>query len=243
MDNYIYIGAGALVFLIIIVCAVVFRKSGDSDDIDEMSGTEFEDFMAEILHRSGIEVLELTKASGDFGADIIVNYEGERTAVQCKRYSRPIGVKAVQEAISSMSYYKCTKAAVITNSTFTRQAEELAAESGVILWDRNDVLNFMEQAESRNGRNAPKRKSYTTLRFHRLISPEEQGGTLTVYINKEEYEILPEKTTVITAETGECRIYIKYGMKKAELNMVLSEGARNFAAGIYKNKPFLEEIS
>ncbi len=235
--EFVYIGAGLLVIVLVVVCVLVFRRNNDEEEIDTMSGTEFEDFMAEILHRSGVEVLELTKASGDFGADIIVMHEGERTAVQCKRYSRPIGVKAVQEAISAKDYYKCSKAAVITNSTFTRQAMELAAESGVILWDRDAVYGFMAAAQDKSVR-----KTCGTLRFSRLESGKLSDEELVVYINNSIYTIPPHKSTVISVPSGKCRIFIKQGIKKNGFTIDLSEETRNFAVGYYKNKPFLEEI-
>ncbi len=236
-SELIYIGAGLLVIILVIVCVLAFRRNGNDDDIDSMSGTEFEDFMAEILHRSGIEVLELTKASGDFGADIIVIHEGERTAVQCKRYSRPIGVKAVQEAVSAKDYYKCTKAAVITNSDFTRQARELAAESGVILWDREAVYGFMEAAMDKSPRTA-----CGTLKFSRLLSGERADEDITVYINNSIHTLPPRKSTVITVPSGECRIFMKDGIRKTEIKIHLSEETRHFAAGYWKNKAFLGEI-
>lgn len=237
MNELIYGGAGLLVIVLVVICVLVFRRNDNEEEIDAMSGTEFEDFMAEILHRSGVEVLELTKASGDFGADIIVMHEGERTAVQCKRYSRPIGVKAVQEAVSAKDYYKCTKAAVITNSTFTRQAAELAAESGVILWDRDAVYGFMAAAQDKSVR-----KACGTLKFHRLLSGEHSDEELTLYINNSIYILPPGKSTIVTVPTGECRIFIKCGIKKYRRRINLSEETRSFAAGYYKNKPFLSEI-
>lgn len=236
-NELIYAGAGLLLIILVIVCVLVFRKSGNDEEIDTMSGTEFEDFMAEILHRSGIEVLELTKASGDFGADIIVMHEDERTAVQCKRYSRPIGVKAVQEAVSAKDYYKCTKAAVITNSTFTRQAVELAAESGVILWDREAVYGFMAAAQVKSVRTA-----YATLRFYRLLSGEHADEEISLYINNSVYTLPAEKSTVINVPSGDCRIILKNGIKKSELKINLSEETRLFAVGYHKNRPFLSEI-
>lgn len=239
MDKLIYIGAGVFLFLLVTVCILAFRKSADGDDIDNMSGTDFEDFMAEILHRNGIEVLELTKGSGDFGADIIVLYNGERTAVQCKRYSRPIGVKAVQEAISSKDYYKCTRSAVITNSTFTRQAKELADESGVILWDREAVYAFMEGAENKS--KAPLEEK-TTLRFHRLISGEQSEEMLLININGEKFELSPGKMTVLTVSGDKADIFIKYRYKKTYLTLTLKGKTRDIVVGIYKNKGFLEEI-
>ncbi len=236
-DEQIYIIAGIFIVALIIICVLVFRKSDNEEEIDTMSGTEFEDFMAEILHRSGIEVLELTKASGDFGADIIVIHEGERTAVQCKRYSRPIGVKAVQEAISSKDYYKCTKAAVITNSDFTRQARELAAESGVILWDRQAVYGFMASAQDKS-----ERKAYGTLKFFQLVSDKNEDREITVYINNSTYVFSPQKSETVNIPTGECEIKLKNGLRKKKLKFYLSEETRLFAVGYDKNKPFLSEI-
>ncbi len=239
MDKLIYIGAGIFVFLLVVVCVFAFRKNGEDEDIDNMSGTDFEDFIAEILHRSGIEVLELTKASGDFGADIIVLYEGERTAVQCKRYSRPIGVKAVQEAVSSKDYYKCTRSAVITNSTFTRQATELAEESGVILWDREDVFAFMKKAEARD---KTPLETKTAVRFHRLISGEHSEELLLINVNGEEYKLPSEKMTVITVHGSKADIFIRHRHRKTALSLTLNGKTRDIVAGVYKNKGFLEEI-
>ncbi len=238
MNEYLYIGA-VVVLAVIILCVLAFGRVPENDDIDDMSGGEFEDFMAEILHRSGIEVLELTKRSGDFGADIIVMYEGERTAVQCKRYSRPIGVKAVQEAVSSMAYYKCDRSAVITNSTFTRQAQDLAAESGVILWDREAVEDFMRIAENRGGKRTTGRKAKGTMRFHRIVSDESE---ISIYINKEKHEFFQGKVTVVSVETGECNVSVRCGRKKAEKTINLDEETRDFVVGSEKNKIIFYEI-
>ena len=35
--------------------------------------------------------------SGDYGADLVLDNKKGRTVVQAKRYSKPVGVKAVQE--------------------------------------------------------------------------------------------------------------------------------------------------
>lgn len=81
--------------------------------------------------------------NNDFGADVpdspdtvVENYNGGRTVVQAKRYNRPVGIKAVQEVIGSMAYYEAINAIVITNKSFTQQAERLASKNKVELWDR-----------------------------------------------------------------------------------------------------------
>lgn len=74
--------------------------------------------------------------SGDFGADIIARgFLFTKIVVQCKAYSKPVGVKAVMEVNAARRYYHASRAAVATNSTFTRQARELAKHCGVELWE------------------------------------------------------------------------------------------------------------
>jgi HJR/Mrr/RecB family endonuclease len=73
----------------------------------------------------------------DFGGDIIARgFLLSKIVVQCKHYSKPVGVRAVQEAAAARSYYNASRAAVATNSTFTKQAKELAHRCGVSLWER-----------------------------------------------------------------------------------------------------------
>lgn len=120
------------------------------EQIDNMTGAQFEEFVAAVLEGNGYEILEMTKATGDFGADIIACRNEENIAVQCKRYAKPVGVKAVQEAISAMKHYDCESCLVVTNSTFTKQAMELANDNEVVgLWDRHFLVCMRDRAEKR----------------------------------------------------------------------------------------------
>ena len=75
--------------------------------------------------------------SGDYGADITARgFLMTRIVVQCKAYSKPVGVRAIQEVIAARQYYGASRAAVATNSTFTRQAKDMAKRCGVELWER-----------------------------------------------------------------------------------------------------------
>lgn len=72
----------------------------------------------------------------DFGADIVARRLFWKIVVQCKHYSKPVGVRAVQEVIAARQYYGASIAAVATNRTFTRAAKQLAQRCGVELWER-----------------------------------------------------------------------------------------------------------
>lgn len=117
------------------------RQSG-ADQIDQMSGREFEERLWLLFKDLGWSV-EATPVSGDWGADLIISKGNQRIAVQAKRYSKPVGVQAIQEAVTAQAKYNCTDSMVVTNSTFTRQAQELATHNRTELWDRDRLVSEM----------------------------------------------------------------------------------------------------
>ena len=98
-----------------------------------MTGLEYEKLAAKYLRRHGFTGVEVTKGSGDYGVDVIAHKSGKKYAVQCKYYSGPVSLSAVQEAVAGKAMYKCDMAMVITNSTFTASAKKLAKANNVIL--------------------------------------------------------------------------------------------------------------
>ena len=108
-----------------------------------MDGWQYERKCAEYLKKLGFSKVEVTKGSGDFGVDILAIKKGLRYAIQCKYYESPIGNKAIQEVYAGMSYYRCNKAMVITNSTYTRQAKQLAASLNVELIENVTPIDFV----------------------------------------------------------------------------------------------------
>lgn len=99
------------------------------------TGEEYEQYVAKRLSANGYRNIKLTQKSGDYGADVLCEKNGIKYSVQCKMYSNPVGVAAVQEVYASLSHYGYDKAMVITNSSFTPQAHKLAGDNGVILVD------------------------------------------------------------------------------------------------------------
>ena len=100
-----------------------------------MDGLQFEHRCAELLRYRGFHKVTVTKGSGDQGIDILAQKNGLKYGIQCKYYSHPVGNKAIQEAYAGADFYDCDAAMVMTNSTFTRQARELADKLGVELWE------------------------------------------------------------------------------------------------------------
>lgn len=112
-------------------CELVLSDS-HSSDIEEMSGEDYEEYCARILEVEGW-VLETTPTTGDQGVDLIASIEDFRVCIQCKRYSKPVGNKAVQEVVAGMVHWNGTHAVVASNAGFTPSARKLANSTGVTL--------------------------------------------------------------------------------------------------------------
>lgn len=118
--------------------------------IDAMTGEEFEEYVAALLRFQGYKT-RMTPRSGDYGVDIVASKDGVKTAVQIKRYSKKLDQKPIREAVTGMAVrqYGCTKAMVVTNSTFTKAAIFLASESGCELIDREKLGEWILKFQDR----------------------------------------------------------------------------------------------
>lgn len=114
--------------------------------IDKMDGHDFEQFTSALLRKLGYERVEVTPGSGDQGVDVIAVKDGKRYAIQCKRYSKKLGNKPVQEVFAGKTIYGCSVAVVLTNNYFTEGAKEAAKATGVELWDRDTLRRMMDYA-------------------------------------------------------------------------------------------------
>lgn len=108
-------------------------------DVDLMTGVEFEEFLCNYFNTHGY-VCTQTKVSGDQGIDLIAKRDDNVLAIQAKCYTGTVGNHAIMEAVAGTRYYNANQTMVITNSTFTKSAVELAAVNNVILWDRQVLI-------------------------------------------------------------------------------------------------------
>ncbi len=119
------------------------KKFPAMTEIDAMPGHEFEHFCADLLRKNGFRKVSVTPGSGDQGVDVIAVKGTSRYAIQCKRYASPLGNKPVQEVYTGKAFYGCRYGVVMTNSTFTPHAKDLAKKTGVLLWDRKVIAELM----------------------------------------------------------------------------------------------------
>ncbi|MFJ6414367.1 restriction endonuclease [Terribacillus saccharophilus] len=117
------------------------KKSGIKD-IDKMSGSNFEFYLAQLYKSRGYSV-KITPGSGDYGADLLITKNKEYRAIQAKRYNKPVGVRAVQEVIAAKVYYECNAGTVISNNNYTKNAITMANKTGIELIGRNELMSMI----------------------------------------------------------------------------------------------------
>ena len=119
---------------------------GMENDFANISPIDFEGFIADLFRKMGYRV-DLTSATGDYGADLIAAKEMNRIAVQVKRYNlnNSVGAPVVQQTLGSMYKYNANKSILVTTSYFTKQAIEQARNAPIELWDREKLYRLIDE--------------------------------------------------------------------------------------------------
>lgn len=108
--------------------------------LDGLSGAEFEDWVALIVKRGGFRI-ERTPRTRDYGVDIVAEGRGVRIGIEVKRRDAVVGSGAVRSLVAGCQYHRCHAAAIVTQSRFSRDAgnQAAAAEMPVTLVARDDL--------------------------------------------------------------------------------------------------------
>lgn len=111
-------------------------------EIDKMDGRQFEHYLGLLFKSQGYKTT-VTRAAGDYGADLVIEKEGKKIVVQAKRYSKNVGIEAVQQAQASIAHYKAHEAWVVSNSDYTDAARNLASSNSVRLINRELLIKMI----------------------------------------------------------------------------------------------------
>lgn len=118
--------------------------------VDQLTPYEFEEWVARFLRIAGYKA-NATKKSGDYGVDVIAEKDNTSIAIQVKKFTKPVGIKAVQEVISGMDYYNCYEGWVITTAPyFTQAAKNLAKTRNIKLYNKNDLTLLLYELQKDN---------------------------------------------------------------------------------------------
>jgi len=134
-------------FVIVLITKLVMRarrwrgyRSPDLLEIDNMTGLEFERYVASMLRSHGYTHVRLTEEY-DLGVDIIAEKQGIKWGIQVKRYSGLVKADAVRQVVTALKFYKCDQSMVVTNSYFSNVAKRLADSNDCVVIDRDKLRN------------------------------------------------------------------------------------------------------
>lgn len=114
-------------------------------ELETMTGEDFELKIKHLLETKIDRItIETTPRTGDNGADLIAHANNITIAIQAKYYTGSVGNSAIQEIYSAKDLYRADFAVVVTNSYYTRAAQEVAKELGVILATEDNIGRIVE---------------------------------------------------------------------------------------------------
>jgi restriction system protein len=129
---------GLALFGVLHMAVLVFERINRPHFDHRMTPTEFEHYCARILTDHKWKAL-VTQASGDQGVDIVAEKPGVRIVLQCKKYSKPVGNRAVQEIVAGIAHRDAQRGVVVATSGYTKAAERLARSNNVLLLHYADL--------------------------------------------------------------------------------------------------------
>lgn len=169
-----------IIFFIFIISRRFFRNARIRR-VDRMTGEEFERFL--YLKFKGMRKYKKVRhvgQSGDYGADLILyTKDGRKIIVQAKRYHGYVGIAAVQQTIGAVKYYDADEGWVVTNSTYSDAAKNMAAASNIKLYDRSFIYQLCNQRTKKDEEEIeedPGESAYLHIRYQRDI--RSMDGTL-----------------------------------------------------------------
>ena len=114
--------------------------------LSELNPREFEEYLTEIFKLLGYEKTTLTPEMNDKGVDILMEKNGKRYAVQCKRYKGIIGSPVIQSFLGAMQHAQVSHGFLVTTSTFSLEAEKMASQHPIELVDATKLAHMIQQA-------------------------------------------------------------------------------------------------
>jgi superfamily II DNA or RNA helicase len=134
-------------------------------------GILYELVVAEKLKDRGYTNVKITKASHDYGADILAFKNGLEHLFQCKEYKGTVGNKAVQEVSSAMEVYRADKGYVVCDTKYSKPAKTTVAKSEKLIELLTlDQIKAWPKIKTKPIRFDPhpyQRKTLTKLKQHR----------------------------------------------------------------------------
>ncbi|MDW8098680.1 MAG: restriction endonuclease [Anaerolineae bacterium] len=107
----------------------------------ELTPSEFEAWTGELFRRRGYRVIN-TPDTADHGVDLIVDRDGERGIVQCKRYRGTVGEPIVRDLYAVIIHEGADRGYLVTTANISPQAHRWARGKPIELIDGEKLVRL-----------------------------------------------------------------------------------------------------
>jgi restriction system protein len=118
------------------------------DFLATLDPRQFECVAERLYHHMGYKT-ELTPPQKDGGRDINAHRmsmgQRERLLIECKLYSRPVGVEYTRRLLGSVGDARYNRGVLVSNNKFTKGAKDFAARNSIELIDGTELVPLLNQ--------------------------------------------------------------------------------------------------
>lgn len=128
-----------------------------------MDPYDFEELVAEVWEAKGFDT-HVRQGSGDRAIDVEAVQGGQRILIQAKRYSsdNKVGSEEVRKYATLWQQERdANRVILVTTSTFTSEAKQVAAEQNVSIIDGPSFVDMMEEEGVRTKSSTTSQKDYS----------------------------------------------------------------------------------
>lgn len=125
------------------------NERGEIEENSNLKEDECELDLNNMFKSLGYEILDIP-TSEYHGVDFILSKNEEKIVVQVKQFDDKITDFSVHEILTAKEHYKADKARIITNSSFSSNAVDLAVRNNVDLWDGKklrEIIKILQNKE------------------------------------------------------------------------------------------------
>lgn len=133
----------------------LFNANSKLEEIDQMDKEKFVKYIGELYRRQGYQVYILQE-DRKLGCDIKAYSPKDSLCIKCVHGEEETVVdkKIIDEAYSSIKLHKVKRCVVITNTTYSEEANIVAKANGVKLIDRIELHNLIYKVINKEDTNS-----------------------------------------------------------------------------------------
>jgi hypothetical protein len=120
------------------------------DHLHSIDWFQFEKLVELVYQNLGYYVIRRGGANPDGGIDLLIEKDGERTAIQCKQWKTwNVGVRQVREFLGALTHANIPKGIFITLRGYTGDAKKFADEHNIDMLNETDLNELLDSSGAR----------------------------------------------------------------------------------------------